>query len=164
MNKVIAGLSAALLALAALFVSAQTGCSQKNYGDSAMNQRGEGMNSYISIFEIPALDISRAIEFYQAILGISIEKMEMPGMEMGIFPYENQSVTGVILKEEGFQPSSSGVTIYLNGGDNLQVVLDEVVKNHGEIIIPKTAHADDSGFFAIFLDSEGNRIGLHSPN
>ncbi|RTZ18377.1 VOC family protein [Vibrio aquaticus] len=122
------------------------------------------MNSYISIFEIPALNISRAIEFYQAILAINIEKMEMPGMEMGIFPYEDQSVTGVILKEEGFQPSSSGVTIYLNGGDNLQVVLDEVVKNHGEIVIPKTAHADDSGFFAIFLDSEGNRIGLHSPN
>ncbi|MCF8777194.1 hypothetical protein LZU85_00155 [Vibrio sp. IRLE0018] len=75
-----------------------------------------------------------------------------------------QTVTGVLLKEDGFQPSSSGVTIYLNGGDNLQVVLDEVVKNHGEMIIPKTALADNSGFFAIFLDSEGNRIGLHSPN
>ncbi|RKF17545.1 VOC family protein [Alginatibacterium sediminis] len=122
------------------------------------------MNSYISIFEIPALDISRAINFYQAILGINIEKMEIPGMEMGILPYENQAVTGVILKQEGFQPSSNGVTIYLNGGDNLQVILDEVVKNHGEIIIPKTAHADESGFFAIFLDSEGNRLGLHSPN
>ncbi|WP_208640342.1 VOC family protein [Vibrio aquaticus] len=156
-------LSVATLALAPLFVATQTGWNQKNR-DSAMSQKGEGMNSYISIFEIPALNISRAIEFYQAILAINIEKMEMPGMEMGIFPYEDQSVTGVILKEEGFQPSSSGVTIYLNGGDNLQVVLDEVVKNHGEIVIPKTAHADDSGFFAIFLDSEGNRIGLHSPN
>lgn len=122
------------------------------------------MNSYISIFEIPALDISRAIKFYQAILDIDIEEMEMPNMAMGIFPYENQSVTGVILKEEGFLPSSNGVTIYLNGGDDLQVVLDEVVKNRGEIIIPKTAHADESGFFAIFLDSEGNRMGLHSTN
>lgn len=129
-----------------------------------MNQIGEGMNNYISIFEIPALDISRAIDFYQAILGINIERMEMPGMEMGVFPYEDQLVTGVILKEEGFQPSSSGVTIYLNGGENLQVILDEVVRNRGEIIIPKTTHADESGYFAIFLDSEGNRIGLHSPN
>ncbi|KJY78890.1 glyoxalase [Vibrio nigripulchritudo] len=122
------------------------------------------MNSYISIFEIPATDISRAINFYQAILGINIEQMEMPGMEMGLFPYEDQAVIGVVLKEEGFQPSSGGVTVYLNGGDNLQVVLDKVEKNGGKIVIPKTAHADESGFFAIFLDSEGNRMGLHSPN
>jgi len=122
------------------------------------------MNSYISIFEIPALDISRAIKFYQAILGISIEKVEMPGMEMGILPYEGQAVTGVILKEEGFEPSSGGVTIYLNGGDNLQVILDKVEKCGGKTVTPKTAHADESGFFAIFIDSEGNRIGLHSPN
>ena len=78
------------------------------------------MNSYISLFEIPATDISRAINFYQAILGINIEKMEMPGMEMGILPYENQVVHAVIMKGEDSKPSAEGVTIYLNGGDNLQ--------------------------------------------
>ena len=165
MSKAILGLTVAVLAFGCtVCYSADRVEPVKQKGDSVMNQSGEGMNSYISIFEIPALDISRAIEFYQAILGINIEQMEMPGMEMGVFPYEGQAVTGVILKEEGFQPSSSGVTIYLNGGENLQVILDEVVKNRGEIITPKTAHADESGFFAIFLDSEGNRIGLHSPN
>ncbi|NQX98825.1 MAG: VOC family protein, partial [Flavobacteriales bacterium] len=82
------------------------------------------MNSFISLFEIPATDISRAINFYQSILDINIEKMEMPGMEMGIFPYENQTVTGVIMKGEDFKPSADGVTIYLNGGDNLQTILD----------------------------------------
>ncbi|KJZ06696.1 glyoxalase [Marinomonas sp. S3726] len=122
------------------------------------------MNTYISIFEIPATDISRAIEFYQAILDMNIEKVEMPGMEMGILPYEEQAVTGVILKEEGLRPSADGVTIYLNGGENLQTILDRVEKNSGKILIPKTAHADDMGYFAIFLDSEGNKMGLHSPN
>ncbi|MEZ8824590.1 VOC family protein [Vibrio amylolyticus] len=164
MRKAILGFTVAIFVFGYTAYSADRVESEKQKDESVMNQSGERMNSYISIFEIPALDISRAINFYQAILGINIEKMEMPGMEMGIFPYENQPVTGVILKEEGFQPSSNGVTIYLNGGDNLQNVLDEVVKHRGEIVIPKTAHADDSGFFAIFLDSEGNRIGLHSPN
>lgn len=122
------------------------------------------MNSFISLFEIPATDISRAINFYQAILDIKIEKMEMPGMEMGIFPYENQTVTGVIMKGEGFKPAADGVTIYLNAGDNLQSILDKVTTNGGKIIVPKTAHADESGFFALFLDTEGNRLGLNSPN
>lgn len=122
------------------------------------------MHSYISIFEIPATDISRAIEFYQVILDINIERMKISGMEMGILPYEKQSVTGVIVKGEDFRPSADGVTIYLNGGDNLQIILDKVEKSRGKIIIPKTAHADEIGYFAIFLDSEGNKIGLHSPN
>jgi uncharacterized protein len=131
---------------------------------SKASQSERIMESYISIFEIPATDISRAIKFYQAILEVDIEQMEMPGMEMGIFPYEEQAVTGVIMKGEGSKPSADGVTIYLNGGDNLQVILDRVQENSGKIMIPKTHHADEIGYFAIFLDSEGNKIGLHSPN
>ncbi|WP_025663062.1 VOC family protein [Aquimarina megaterium] len=137
---------------------------ERQKSDSVINQSAKDMKNYISIFEIPATDISRAIEFYQAILDIKIEKMEMPGMEMGIFPYEEQMVTGVIMKGEDFKPSADGVTIYLNGGDNLQVILDKVEKNSGRIIVPKTPHADESGYFALFLDSEGNKMGLHSPN
>lgn len=122
------------------------------------------MKSHISIFEIPATEISRAIDFYQAILDINIEMIDMPEMHMGIFPYEDQMVTGVVIQADGYKPSADGVTIYLNGGDNLQVILDKVEKSGGEIVTSKTLHADESGYFAIFLDSEGNKIGLHSPN
>ena len=132
--------------------------------DSNQEQATNNMNSFISLFEIPATDIPRAVNFYQTILDIKIERMEMPGMEMGIFPYEEQAVTGVIMKGEGFKPNADGVTIYLNGGDNLQTILDKVEVNGGKIILPKTSHADGNGFFALFLDTEGNRLGLNSPN
>lgn len=133
--------------------------------DTISTNKSNNMKSYILIFEIPATEISRAIDFYQAILDIKIEKLEMPEMEMGIFPYEEQAVPGVIIKADGYNPSADGVTIYLNGGDNLQVMLDKVEKNGGKIMISKTPLPDDSGgYFAIFLDSEGNKIGLHSPN
>lgn len=114
------------------------------------------------MFEIPAAEISRAIDFYEVILGIQIEKMEIPGMQMGILPYEGQLVTGVIIQADGYKPSADGVTIYLDGGDDLQLILDKVEKNGGQILIPKTPHADESGYFAIFIDSEGNKIGLNS--
>lgn len=132
--------------------------------DTLTNNKSNNMKSYISIFEIPATEISRAVDFYQAILDIKIEKMDMPGMQMGILPYEGQMVTGVILKAEGYKPSADGVTIYLNGGDNPQVILDKVEKNGGKVLTPKTPHADGNGFFAIFLDSEGNKIGLNFAN
>lgn len=165
MKGTILSLSAAVLVLC--FIA----CNNKNKAklerqkiDSTLSKSVKDMKSYVSIFEIPATDISRAVEFYQAILGITIEKMEMPGMEMGILPYEEQMVTGVIMKGEGYQPSADGVTLYLDGGDNLQLILDKVEENGGKIIVPKTLHADESGYFALFLDSEGNKMGLHSPN
>lgn len=122
------------------------------------------MHSFVSIFEISAADMPRAVDFYQAILGIEIEKIEMPEMQIGLFPMEEQAVVGVIMQGEGYKPSAEGVTIYLNGGDNLQAILDKVEPNGGQVIVPKTPHADEVGYFALFLDTEGNRLGLHSPN
>ena len=122
------------------------------------------MNSFVSIFEIPATDISRAVTFYQAILGIHIEQMEFSGMHMGVFPSEDQVSFGVIMQGEGSTPSPNGVTLYLNGGDDLQLILDKVEENGGQIVVPKSPHADESGFFALFIDTEGNKLGLHSTN
>ena len=143
---------------------AEASLSESNLDTEMAIKKNKNMKSFISIFEIPATDISRAINFYREILGVEIEKMEFPEIEMGLFPYQDQMVTGVIMKGEGYEPSTKGVTIYLNGGDNLQTILDKVEKNGGKIIIPKSPHADESGFFAVFHDSEGNKIGLHSPN
>ncbi|KKM99321.1 hypothetical protein LCGC14_1149120 [marine sediment metagenome] len=141
-----------------------TSASESNPTKETTIKKDKNMNSYVSIFEIPATDISRAINFYKKILEVEIERLEFPGMEMGLFPYQDQMVTGVIMKGEGYEPSAKGITIYLNGGDNLQTILDRIEGNGGKIITPKTPHADESGFFAIFHDSEGNKMGLHSPN
>ncbi|MEL6986287.1 MAG: VOC family protein, partial [Bacteroidota bacterium] len=68
------------------------------------------MKSHIAIFEIPVNDITRAIHFYEKLLDINIEKFEMPGMEMALFPYQDQLVTGVLLKSEGYIPRADGIT------------------------------------------------------
>lgn len=121
------------------------------------------MSSFVSIFEIPATDLDRAIQFYHAILELPIEKLDIPGMNMGLFPYEGQQSIGMIVQGEGYIPSSEGVTLYLNGGEDLQVILTRVEENGGKILVPKMPLADESGFFALFIDTEGNRLGLHSP-
>lgn len=150
----------ASLVSAICFVS----CTKPDKTNSEVITKAKDMKSYISMFEIPATDISRAIYFYQSLLDIKIEKMNVEGMHLGILPYEGQLVHGVIIQADGYKPSADGVTMYLNAGENLQVVLDRVEKNGGRILMPKTAHADESGYFAIFLDSEGNKMALNSPN
>lgn len=155
-----------LIGMLMFFVIGLSACNntKTKQDNSIKSHKANNMKSFVSIFEIPATDLSRAVEFYQEILAISIERMDFPGMEMGVFPYEEQIVTGVIMKGEGYQPAADGVTLYLNGGEDLQIILDKVEKLGGQIIIPKTPHADESGYFAIFLDSEGNKMGLHSPH
>ncbi|MEM7034289.1 MAG: hypothetical protein AAF629_32400, partial [Chloroflexota bacterium] len=102
------------------------------------------MKSFISIFEISATDILRAVDFYQTILDIKIETLDFSGIQMGLFPTEGQMTFGVIMQGEDYTPSATGVTIYLDGGDNLQVILDKVEQKGGSIVVPKTPHADES--------------------
>tara|TARA_R110000850_G_scaffold241158_1_gene365707 strand:+ start:2055 stop:2516 length:462 start_codon:yes stop_codon:yes gene_type:complete len=137
-----------------------TACTDKN----TLDQKRKNMKSFISIFEIPTTDFSRAVNFYQSILDIEITEIEMQGTQMGLFPSDGQTASGVLIKGEGYNPSSDGVIIYLNGGDDLQFILNKVEANGGEIIVPKTLIDEENGYFAMFLDTEGNRIGLHSLN
>lgn len=122
------------------------------------------MQQFISIFEIPVTDMARAIRFYEAILDIKIEEVDMEGVQMGVFPGDDQVVSGVLACSPYHTPSTDGVVVYLNGGDDLQLVLDKVTANNGAVVAPKTPISPEMGYFAMFIDSEGNRLGLHSPN
>lgn len=120
------------------------------------------MNNLISIVEIPTSDFSRAAKFYQTILGIAIEEMEMDGNKMGILPNEEGTVSVVLIKGNDYKPTSDGAVLYLNAGNDLQPTLDKVSQNGGQVIVPKTEISPKMGYFALFIDTEGNKLGLHS--
>lgn len=122
------------------------------------------MESLISIVEIPVLDLLRALTFYQSILGVNIEEVDMGGDKMGVFPGDGSAVSVVLIQSDDYKPSADGTVAYLNAGDDLQVVLDKIVANGGEMVVPKTEISPEIGFFAMFLDTEGNKLGLHSMN
>ena len=122
------------------------------------------MKHFISIFEVPAVDFSWATNFYESVLDIKIEEIDVQGIQMGLFPGQAQEVAGVIVKGEGYNPSTDGVLIYLNGGDDLQPILDKIVAAGGQVVLPKTLIDETNGYFALFIDTEGNKLGLHSLN
>ncbi len=125
------------------------------------------MKNAINWFEIPAKDYERAKKFYSEILQLGITDHHMPekNMKYGVFPYdiENNAVGGAIVEMEGLIPSIEGSTVYLNGGDNLNNALSKVVDAGGEVVMQKTEIGKD-GFIAQFIDTEGNRVALHSIN
>ncbi|HTQ27479.1 MAG TPA: VOC family protein [Puia sp.] len=119
----------------------------------------------ISWFEIPAINLQRAQTFYETIFGLSMIPLETPNIKMRLFPIEDQmGVGGALADSNGFhKPSATeGPLIYLNANPDLQLVLDRVEKAGGKIVVPKTEISPEYGHMAVFIDTEGNRIALHS--
>ena len=121
------------------------------------------MNHAINWFEIPVTDFARAKKFYEAIYDAEVTEMDMDGTQYGMLPYDkdNKAVGGGLIKSDNESPSDKGVLIYLNGGEDLGIPLAKVEEAGGKILIPKT-NIGEHGFMAQILDSEGNRIALHS--
>ena len=124
------------------------------------------MNNAISWFEIPSTDLDRAQKFYESIFGITLNAIDLPNIKMRLFPLDDpmNGIGGAIVNSGGFhKPSATdGPLIYLNGNPDLQSVLDKVENAGGKIMVPKTEISPDYGFMGVFIDTEGNRIGLHS--
>jgi predicted enzyme related to lactoylglutathione lyase len=119
----------------------------------------------ISWFEIPAVDINRAQKFYEAIFDIQMIPLDMPQLQMRLFPIESPMNIGGAICYSGdfYKPSAeSGPLVYLNGNPDVQNVLDKIETAGGKIVIPKTQISPEYGYMAVFLDTEGNRIALHS--
>ena len=118
----------------------------------------------INWFEIPAADFERALTFYGNIFDFEMPKMEMGPHLMGFLPHEQgKGIGGSIIHGEGYVPSQKGTVVYLNGGADLNTILSRVEGAGGKIELPKTQVTPEIGFVAFFIDTEGNKIGLHSP-
>jgi uncharacterized protein len=113
-------------------------------------------------FEIPVNHFARAKAFYETVLGSPVQTLEMGPTTMGMLSSDPQVVSGAIVQGGGATPSSQGTLVYLNGGDDLAPMLARVVPAGGQVVVPKTEIGNGFGFFAHFLDTEGNKVGLHS--
>jgi predicted enzyme related to lactoylglutathione lyase len=123
------------------------------------------MKHAIDWFEIPTADLERACAFYEKIFEFKLQPMELANrLRMAMFPVNPaESVGGALCHHpEFYTPSQTGTLVYLNADPDLAAVLGRVEKAGGKILVPKTQISPEYGFMAVFLDSEGNRVALHS--
>ena len=120
----------------------------------------------ISWFEIPTQDLERAQKFYETIFGIELVPLDVQNLKMRMFPIEEPTsgVGGALCYNKDFyKPSSTdGPLVYLNGNPDVQNILDKVEDAGGKILVPKTQISPEYGYMAVLIDTEGNRIALHS--
>jgi predicted enzyme related to lactoylglutathione lyase len=116
--------------------------------------------SAVAWFEIPASDIDRARRFYEAIFAFAMKPLDLGDLQMALFPTGG----GALCQHRAFyKPSAdAGPLVYLAAGPDLAVVLGRVEKAGGKVVVPKRQISPEYGYMAVFVDSEGNRVALHS--
>jgi len=124
------------------------------------------MNTHaINWFELPVNDFDRAKKFYESIFDYQMPENTMGPARMGflLYDFQNGGRGGAIVHNPSFYtPSANGTLVYLNCDPDLQPVLSRVPGAGGKVLLEKTDIGGGLGFMAHILDSEGNRVALHS--
>ena len=116
------------------------------------------MKNIIFWVEIPSVNFDRAVDFYSRLLGVKLEKLDCGIEKMACLPND----AGAIFFAPDYKPSKDGVLVSLNAGNDLDGWIEKVKENGGEITLPKTKiEAEGRGWFALFTDTEGNRLSLY---
>jgi uncharacterized protein len=118
------------------------------------------MANVINWFEIPAVDLNRAVKFYETVLGVSLKREVFGGVPMAMFPYTPKSASGAVVQDALRKPAADGVLVYLDTQGRLDACLQRVAKAGGAVLVPKL-DIGDPGFIATFRDTEGNVVALH---
>ncbi len=113
-------------------------------------------------FEIPVTDFGRAKAFYEAVLDRPIESLDMGPTTMGFLSADPNGLGGALVQGDGNSPSGHGSLIYLNVGEDLSPALARVEAAGGKVLMQKTEIGNDFGYYALFEDTEGNKVGFHS--
>jgi predicted enzyme related to lactoylglutathione lyase len=120
----------------------------------------------IGWFEIPVADMERAMAFYEKVFGVKLSRNTMGPLDMAWFPFleKAEGAAGSLVRHpDHYKPSSDGTLVYFSSAaDDLSVELGRVGDAGGKVLMEKKEIAPDIGFMALFLDTEGNRLALHS--
>lgn len=126
---------------------------------------GEKKN-VVGWFEIPVIEMDRAMKFYQEVLGIKIYRHTLGPLDMAWFQ-ENEAGEGspgsLVCYPEFYKPSVDGTLIYFTSpSGDCGNELARVEKAGGKLIRDKRLISEDVGYMGLLIDSEGNRIAIHS--
>jgi hypothetical protein len=113
-------------------------------------------------FEIYVQDMPRARAFYEAVLGLSLERLPVEGLEMWAFPMhpEGGGCSGSLVHMPGYPSGGNSTLVYFSCAD-CAAEAGRVEAAGGRLERAKMS-IGQYGFVALAHDPDGNLFGLHS--
>jgi len=117
-------------------------------------------------FEIPVSDMERTIKFYEAVFAFKLSRNRLGPLDMAWFPWVQGGMGAsgsLVYLKDAYRPSQDGVVVYFTAfSGDAAAELSRVEAAGGKILQPKKLISEEIGDMGLFLDSEGNRIAVHS--
>jgi len=111
-------------------------------------------------FDIPVADLDRSAAFYRDVLGVGVSKEQFGDVSFGVIEHAEGNGGCLVVKPEDVA-SESGILLYLNVDGRIRDAVEKAKAGGGSVV--EDVHSiGPHGFRAIVLDSEGNRVALHS--
>lgn len=111
-------------------------------------------------FDIPVADLERASTFYGAVLGLAVHPQEFGPTRFAVIDHGDGN-GGCLVVDDSAITSTGGILVYLNAEGRIRDAEAQVIAHGGRVIEP-IHPIGPHGFRAIVVDSEGNRVALHS--
>jgi len=115
----------------------------------------------IRFFEIPVTDLKRATQFYESVFNTKLRTMDMENHKIAMFCPNEDETHGALIQGEGYIPSQQGSLVYFDGGKDMQQIINRIPESGGQITMNKTS-LNEHGFISQFIDTEGNKVAIHS--
>ncbi|MCU0435597.1 MAG: VOC family protein [Bacteroidia bacterium] len=113
-------------------------------------------------FDIHVSNFDRAKKFYETVFNVKLVDLPIEWGKQALFPFspESRNISGALVEKTDMQPGANTTVVYFETDD---CVAEEkrIELAGGKVVQPKT-NIGEFGFIAIFIDSEGNTVGLHS--
>ena len=113
-------------------------------------------------FDLNVANLDRAKKFYEAVFNLELTDLPIEWGKQSLFPsnHEGSNISGALVEKADFVPSSNNTVIYFETEDCIAEE-QRIEKAGGKVVQPKL-HIGEFGYVSIFIDTEGNTVGLHS--
>lgn len=115
----------------------------------------------VGYFEIPVTNMNRAVEFYEHVFELRLERKTIDGYAMALFPAEDNAAgaSGALAEGDVYLPGKEGPVLYFSVA-SIDAVLARVADLEGRVLYARKSLGIE-GWVAEIEDSEGNRVALH---